>query len=139
MPSASFQPATPTSAFSSARRAAPLGYQAASAAAPTPRSSPTSVADDTFCFPCWAAAADDGGGGHPTPQNLRDNPERLAKVKTEMCHYFEEGGAGACPYGPNCEECGAVKRLYHTAAHLFNLVSPSAIRNTCLIRMDSSR
>jgi len=44
-----------------------------------------------------------GGSGHPTPQNLRDNPERLAKVKTEMCHYFQEGGARACPYGANCE------------------------------------
>ena len=44
-----------------------------------------------------------GGSGHLTPQNLRDNPERLAKVKTEMCHYFQEGGARACPYGANCE------------------------------------
>lgn len=26
-----------------------------------------------------------GGGGSPTPQNLRDNPERLAKVST---HFF---------------------------------------------------
>ena len=38
-----------------------------------------------------------------TPQNLRDNPERLAKVKTEMCHYYEEGGAKACPFGANCK------------------------------------
>ena len=38
-----------------------------------------------------------------TPQNLRDNPERLAKVKTEMCQYYEEGGAKACPFGANCK------------------------------------
>ncbi len=54
-------------------------------------------------------AAGDGGerpsGSHqqPTPQNLRDNPERLAKVKTEMCHYFEKGGVENCPYGANCK------------------------------------
>lgn len=39
----------------------------------------------------------------PTPQNLRDNPERLAKVKSEMCHYYEKGGAKACPFGANCK------------------------------------
>ena len=39
----------------------------------------------------------------PTPQNLRDNPERLAKVKTEMCHYYEEGGVKNCPFGASCE------------------------------------
>ena len=49
------------------------------------------------------------GGGHgsgeeqPTPQNLRDSPERLAKVKTEMCTYFLKGGIKSCPYGKNCE------------------------------------
>ena len=42
-------------------------------------------------------------GSHPTPQNLRDNPERLAKVKTEMCHYYDESGAKNCPWGANCE------------------------------------
>lgn len=41
--------------------------------------------------------------GHVTPQNLRDNPERLAKVKTEMCVFYERGGAKNCPYGANCE------------------------------------
>lgn len=62
-------------------------------------------------------AAGDGGerpsqnhqppSGHATPvtpQNLRDNPERLAKVKTEMCHFIDEnGGFTSCPYGVNCE------------------------------------
>lgn len=43
--------------------------------------------------------------GHVTPQNLRDNPERLAKVKTEMCAFYERGGAKNCPYGANCEYC----------------------------------
>ena len=48
-------------------------------------------------------------GGHgsgeeqPTPQNLRDSPERLAKVKTEMCTYFLKGGVKACPFGANCK------------------------------------
>ena len=41
----------------------------------------------------------------PTPQNLRDNPERLAKVKTEMCHFYEEGGVKNCPFGASCEFC----------------------------------
>ena len=134
MASSAFDFLTPRSSFSSALRATPLGYHAASAAVtPLPRSSPTSVADDTFCLPCEAAAptmmtrasfghhsmSEDrpptslsssgnasGGSGLPTPQNLRDNPERLAKVKTEMCHYFQEGGARACPYGANCENFG---------------------------------
>ena len=63
-------------------------------------------------------AAGDGGerqsqnnhqtpSGHTTPvtpQNLRDNPERLAKVKTEMCHFIDEnGGFTSCPFGVNCE------------------------------------
>ncbi|KAL3816379.1 hypothetical protein ACHAXA_000457 [Cyclostephanos tholiformis] len=109
--------ASPTmSAFSSARRAVvPLGYGVAAVAPLVLRSSPTSVVNDAFCAPCErdrpiaatksfsdAVVGDGGSDGHPTPQNLRDNPERLAKVKTEMCHYFEEGGARACPFGANC-------------------------------------
>ncbi len=55
-------------------------------------------------------AAGDGGErpspppqGHVTPQNLRDNPERLAKVKTEMCLYIDENGSFKnCPYGAEC-------------------------------------
>lgn len=42
-----------------------------------------------------------GGDGRPTPQNLKDNPERQAKVKTEMCRYYEEGKK--CRYGIHCE------------------------------------
>eukprot|EP00985_Skeletonema_marinoi_P021859 scaffold13642_cov86-Skeletonema_marinoi.AAC.1 len=38
----------------------------------------------------------------PTPQNLKDNPERLAKVKTEMCRYYELGGLKNCPWGDKC-------------------------------------
>ncbi len=60
--------------------------------------------------PLITAAASDRGlrhtpppAGNVTPQNLRDNPERLAKVKTEMCQFFEEGGAKNCPYGKSCE------------------------------------
>ena len=43
----------------------------------------------------------DGVDRPPTPQNLRTNPERQAKVKTEMCKYFEEGLT--CPWGVHCE------------------------------------
>ncbi len=45
----------------------------------------------------------------PTPQNLKDNPERLAKVKTEMCRYFELGGIKNCPWGDNCKSSTHVK------------------------------
>lgn len=38
-----------------------------------------------------------------TPQNLRDSPERRAKVKTEMCTYYMKGGVESCPYGNKCE------------------------------------
>ena len=43
------------------------------------------------------------GATSPTPQNLKDNPERLAKVKTEMCRYFESGGLKNCPWGDKCK------------------------------------
>ena len=48
----------------------------------------------------------------PTPQNLKDNPERLAKVKTEMCRYFELGGLKNCPWGDKCKF-----ELVHTRYH----------------------
>ena len=123
-----FTPGSHVSAFSSARGAVvALDYRmAATPAPPVVRSSPSSVVvADAFCIPCendrsiattmksfgdadgggGGGGGGSGGGGHPTPQNLRDNPERLAKVKTEMCHFFEEGGsATACPFGSNCEE-----------------------------------
>ena len=37
----------------------------------------------------------------PTPQNLRDNPVRLAKVKSELCQYYSSGQR--CPFGDRCE------------------------------------
>ena len=42
----------------------------------------------------------DADGNHPTPQNLRDNPERQAKIKTELCQFWIEGKE--CPWGVNC-------------------------------------
>ena len=48
----------------------------------------------------------------PTPQNLKDNPERLAKVKTEMCRYYELGGLKNCPWGDKCKF-----ELVHTRYH----------------------
>ena len=44
---------------------------------------------------------DDDGSGRRQPQNLRDTPERQAKVKTEMCSYFEKDIS--CPFGKKCE------------------------------------
>ena len=38
----------------------------------------------------------------PTPQNLKANPERQAKVKTELCKFYAQGGVDACPYGHKC-------------------------------------
>ena len=42
----------------------------------------------------------DADGNYPTPQNLRDNPERQAKVKTELCQFWIDGKE--CPWGINC-------------------------------------
>lgn len=42
----------------------------------------------------------DAEGNHPTPQNLRDNPERQAKIKTELCQFWIEGKE--CPWDANC-------------------------------------
>ena len=55
----------------------------------------------------------------PTPQNLRDNPERLAKVKTEMCHFYEEGGVKNCPFGASCEFC--ILFIYFVGGEHINL------------------
>ena len=102
-------PGSRTPAYAPARGAiAPLDYRTAATATPAPpppppvvRTSPASVVaidppppGPYHCVPCET--------DRPTPQNLRDNPERLAKVKTEMCHFFEEGGSEACPFGSNC-------------------------------------
>ena len=54
----------------------------------------------------------------PTPQNLRDNPERLAKVKTEMCHFYEEGGVKNCPFGASCEFCILFIYLFCWGEHI---------------------
>ena len=97
---------------------------------PPHQASPTSVTDTSYLYsqapPSLSSSANHRfpkspskshlsrgstklGGGHgsgeeqPTPQNLRDSPERLAKVKTEMCTYFLKGGSKSCPYGKNCE------------------------------------
>ena len=42
----------------------------------------------------------DCDGNHPTPQNLRDNPERQAKIKTELCQFWID--KKPCPWGVNC-------------------------------------
>ena len=68
------------------------------------------------------------GEEQPTPQNLRDNPERLAKVKTEMCTYFLKGGIQCCPYGKNCKfsDTSCVHFLNHTRiVHLLYMYASS--------------
>lgn len=55
----------------------------------TPQNAVSRITDSNSPDPEPASAT-------PTPQNLVDNPERLAKVKTEMCVYYEKGKR--CPW-----------------------------------------
>ena len=57
----------------------------------------------------------------PTPQNLKDNPERLAKVKTEMCRYFELGGLKNCPWGDKCKCKRSLTHEIHVVYHYSSL------------------
>ncbi|KAL7537243.1 hypothetical protein ACHAXR_007688 [Thalassiosira sp. AJA248-18] len=76
------------------------------------------------------------GGNHPTPQNLRDNPERMAKVKTEMCHYYEDGSAKKCPWGANCNYAHGKHELKFRYTTLCLMESSGQIANatTHLVR-----
>ena len=49
------------------------------------------------CAPIYES---DINGNYPKPQNLRDNPERQAKIKTELCQFWIEGRE--CPWGVSC-------------------------------------
>ena len=92
----------------------------------TPDSAPCDMLEAaTVCFPCEPEAPEIRGAGesagvgrkhlptpsegesgsHLLPQNLRKDPEKRAKVKTEMCRFYTEGGAKSCPWGSKCECC----------------------------------
>lgn len=82
-------------------------------------------------------SAGDGGGRRPpsgggngirsTPQDLRSNPERQSKVKTEMCHYWEE--AKKCPYGSNCNYAHGKHELKFQYTTLCRMESCGQIAN----------
>ena len=70
----------------------------------------------------------------PTPQNLKDNPERLAKVKTEMCRYYEQGIE--CPWGYRCNYAHGEHELKFRYSTLILMESAGQISNaaTYLVR-----
>ncbi|KAL7554600.1 hypothetical protein ACHAWF_018087 [Thalassiosira exigua] len=68
-----------------------------------------------------------GGGGRNTPQNLRDNPERQAKVKTELCHFYEEGKE--CPWGDLCNYAHGKHELKFKYTSLYLMESSGQIAN----------
>eukprot|EP00984_Skeletonema_dohrnii_P032218 scaffold25888_cov174-Skeletonema_dohrnii-CCMP3373.AAC.1 len=72
----------------------------------------------------------------PTPQNLKDNPERLAKVKTEMCRYYELGGLKNCPWGDKCNYAHGKHELKfnHTTVELMERSGQIANAKTYLSR-----
>lgn len=53
-----------------------------------------------------------GGGKSPPPQNLRGDPFRSAKVKTELCRNFNS--AKGCPFGDKCNYAHGANELKFT-------------------------
>ncbi|KAL7461607.1 hypothetical protein ACHAXS_002024, partial [Conticribra weissflogii] len=86
----------------------PTDSSEASANANALRTTRSSRSDSSPRTPRNSASRNSGGtppvpepaSATPTPQNLADNPERLAKVKTELCAYYEKGKR--CPWGDRC-------------------------------------
>ncbi len=82
----------------------PTDSSEASASANALRTTRSSRSDSSPRTPRNSASRNSGGtppvlepaSATPTPQNLADNPERLAKVKTELCAYYEKGKR--CPW-----------------------------------------
>jgi len=48
----------------------------------------------------------------PPPQNLRNDPHRLAKIKTELCLYYTQGWK--CPFGSKCNYAHGIDELKYT-------------------------
>jgi len=48
----------------------------------------------------------------PTPQNLRNDPKRKAKVKTELCSYYLKNEP--CPFGKDCHYAHGYHELKYT-------------------------
>ena len=69
----------------------------------------------------------DSNNNHPTPQNLRDNPERLAKIKTELCHYWQN--SNVCPWGTNCNYAHGEHELKFRYSTLLLMESSGQIPN----------
>ncbi len=51
-------------------------------------------------------------GSPPLPQNLKGDPHRQAKVKTELCLYFSRGSP--CPFGARCNYAHGEEELKYT-------------------------
>jgi hypothetical protein len=50
--------------------------------------------------------------GSPLPQNLKGDPHRQAKVKTELCLFFSRGKP--CPFGRKCNYAHGEHELKYT-------------------------
>ncbi|KAL7520235.1 hypothetical protein ACHAWX_004968 [Stephanocyclus meneghinianus] len=74
-----------------------------------------------------AAANHISDGNHPTPQNLRDNPERQAKIKTELCQYYIDGRE--CPWGVSCNFAHGEHELKFRYSTLLLMESSGQIPN----------
>ena len=59
-----------------------------------------------------ARSSNDPATSAPLPQNLKGDPHRQAKVKTELCLFFSRGKK--CPFGPRCNYAHGEDELKYT-------------------------